>query len=63
VTERLAETDLAGLFASKPVELNEDKGDKKGPITIASAVSADVTNPAPKPDEKDAPGRRPRRGV
>ncbi len=50
-----AETDLAGLFQSKPVELNEDKGDKKGPITIASAVSADVTNPAPKPDEKDAP--------
>jgi gliding motility-associatede transport system auxiliary component len=50
-----AETDLAGLFASKPVQLNEDKGDKKGPITIASAVSADVTAPDAKPGEKDAP--------
>jgi len=49
-----AETDLAGLFASKPVELNEDKGDKKGPITIASAVSADVTSTEAKPDQKDA---------
>jgi ABC-type uncharacterized transport system involved in gliding motility auxiliary subunit len=50
-----AETDLAGLFQSKPVALNEDKGDKKGPITIASAVSADAPAAAPKSDAKDAP--------
>ena len=50
-----AETDMAGLFASRPVQLNEDKGDKKGPVSIASAVSADVANAAAKPDEKDAP--------
>src|SRR5262249_29044300 len=46
-----AESDIAGLFASKPVQLDEAKGDKKGPITIASAVSADAAA-TPKTDEK-----------
>ena len=51
-----AETDLAGLFASKPVQLNEDKGDKKGPISIAAAVSADASAAPPaKPGEKEPP--------
>lgn len=51
-----AETDMAGLFASKPVQLNEDKGDKKGPVSIASAVSAESTAAAPgQPADKDAP--------
>jgi ABC-type uncharacterized transport system involved in gliding motility auxiliary subunit len=50
-----AETDMAGLFASKPVELNEDKGDKKGPIPLAAAVSADAAGAAAKPEDKDAP--------
>jgi ABC-type uncharacterized transport system involved in gliding motility auxiliary subunit len=40
-----AETDLKGVLESKPVEYNEGK-DKKGPVTIASAVSAPVTDTA-----------------
>ncbi len=35
-----AETDLKGLFESKGVKLDLDKGDKAGPISIAAAVSA-----------------------
>jgi ABC-type uncharacterized transport system involved in gliding motility auxiliary subunit len=38
-----AETDLKGVLESKPVEYNEGK-DKKGPVAIASAVSAAVTD-------------------
>jgi ABC-type uncharacterized transport system involved in gliding motility auxiliary subunit len=34
-----AETDLKALFATNKVEMNADKGDKAGPITIASAAS------------------------
>jgi ABC-type uncharacterized transport system involved in gliding motility auxiliary subunit len=51
-----AETDIRGLFASKPVSLDESKGDKKGPIAIAAAVSAATTAPdTSKPDAQDAP--------
>ena len=35
-----AETDLKDAFAGKPVSLNEVGGDKKGPISLAAAVSA-----------------------
>ncbi len=35
-----AETDVAGLLAGKPIKFEEDKGDKRGPISIAAAVSA-----------------------
>jgi ABC-type uncharacterized transport system involved in gliding motility auxiliary subunit len=42
-----AETDLKGLYANGKVEPNPDKGDKMGPISLAAAVSAAVT---------DAPG-------
>ena len=39
-----SEADLAGLAAAKAqVEFNADKGDKQGPITVASAVSAPAT--------------------
>ncbi len=44
-----AETDLKGVLNSKPVEYNEGQ-DKKGPITIAAAVSAALTD-TPKPNE------------
>src|SRR5262245_20690502 len=49
-----AESDLAGLFGAKGVQLDESKGDKKGPIAIASAVSAEAPGAAPKPEEKEA---------
>jgi len=50
-----AETDIKSLLTSGKVALDEDKGDKKGPIAIASAVSASSTA-APKPGEPaDAP--------
>jgi gliding motility-associatede transport system auxiliary component len=44
-----AETNLAGLMAGQQVELNEDQGDKRGPISIAAALSM-----APMADQKDA---------
>jgi ABC-type uncharacterized transport system involved in gliding motility auxiliary subunit len=52
-----AETDIKGLLTSGQVSLDENKGDKKGPITIGSAVSAPLANaPAPKPgDDPNAP--------
>ena len=51
-----AETDIKGLLTTGQVALDEAKGDKKGPITIGSAVSAAAT-PAtpPKPGEAEAP--------
>jgi ABC-type uncharacterized transport system involved in gliding motility auxiliary subunit len=51
-----AETDIKGLLTTGQVALDEAKGDKKGPITIGSAVSATATPAAPpKPGEADAP--------
>ncbi|HXI31691.1 MAG TPA: Gldg family protein, partial [Vicinamibacterales bacterium] len=52
-----AETDIKGLLTSGEVSLDENKGDKKGPITIGSAVSAPAaTAPAAKPgDDPNAP--------
>jgi gliding motility-associatede transport system auxiliary component len=38
-----AETDIKGLLTTGKVALDESKGDKKGPITIAAAVSAAAT--------------------
>jgi len=51
-----AETDIKALLTSGQVALDESKGDKKGPITIASAVSATTAPPpaATKPPD-DAP--------
>src|SRR5262249_17792116 len=47
-----AETDIKTLLTSGQVSLDESKGDKKGPVALASAVSAAAaTPPAPKPGE------------
>jgi ABC-type uncharacterized transport system involved in gliding motility auxiliary subunit len=52
-----AETNLADLFAEKPVEFDKDK-DLQGPVSMGAAVSAPAANaPAPpKTDEK--PGEK-----
>jgi len=51
-----AETDIKSLLSRGEVALDESKGDKKGPVAIASAVSAAATPAAPpKPGEADAP--------
>src|SRR5262249_23807713 len=52
-----AETDIKGLLTTGEVTLDENKGDKKGPITIGAAVSAPLASaPAPKPgDDPNAP--------
>jgi gliding motility-associatede transport system auxiliary component len=42
-----AETDIKGLLTTGQVSLDEAKGDKKGPVSIASAVSAAATTAAP----------------
>ena len=49
-----AETDLKGLFATSRPELNPDKGDKPGPVSIAVAVSASAAD-APAPAASDLP--------
>jgi ABC-type uncharacterized transport system involved in gliding motility auxiliary subunit len=47
-----AETDIKGLLTSGQVSLDEAKGDKKGPITVAVAVSAPMAPAADaKPDD------------
>jgi ABC-type uncharacterized transport system involved in gliding motility auxiliary subunit len=48
-----AESDVKGALSGKPVEYDEGK-DKKGPISIAAAVSAPIAN-APAGADKDAP--------
>jgi ABC-type uncharacterized transport system involved in gliding motility auxiliary subunit len=49
-----AETDLKGLFSTGAPELNTDKGDIAGPVSIAAAVSSPVTD-APAGAAPDAP--------
>src|SRR3954471_14583446 len=49
-----SETDIKGLLTSGEVSLDEGKGDKKGPITIAAAVNAPLAN-APAPKRGDDP--------
>jgi ABC-type uncharacterized transport system involved in gliding motility auxiliary subunit len=48
-----AESDVKGALSGKPVEFEEGK-DKKGPVSLAAAVSAQVAN-APAGADKDAP--------
>jgi gliding motility-associatede transport system auxiliary component len=43
-----AETDIKGLLTSGQVSLDEAKGDKKGPVTIGSAIGAAATSSDPK---------------
>jgi gliding motility-associatede transport system auxiliary component len=50
-----AETDIKGLVSSGQVALDESKGDKKGPVSIAAAVSASVTPPDAKAADANAP--------
>jgi ABC-type uncharacterized transport system involved in gliding motility auxiliary subunit len=51
-----AEADIKGLLTTGQVSLDESKGDKKGPIAIASAVTASAASTAPpKPGDADAP--------
>jgi ABC-type uncharacterized transport system involved in gliding motility auxiliary subunit len=51
-----AETDLKAMMTTGEVKLDEGKGDKRGPIALASAVSAAAAPAAPpKPGETDAP--------
>ena len=52
-----AEKDIRGLMTSGQVSLDESKGDKKGPIAIATAVSAtsgaaDPPKPGAEPEKK-----------
>jgi ABC-type uncharacterized transport system involved in gliding motility auxiliary subunit len=42
-----AETDIKEMMTTGKVTLDESKGDRKGPITLAAAVSAASTAPAP----------------
>jgi ABC-type uncharacterized transport system involved in gliding motility auxiliary subunit len=52
-----SETNLKGIFSSQPAKLDEADGDKRGPITIAAAVSAPVSpaDGAKPPETPDAP--------
>src|SRR5262245_13669270 len=51
-----AESDVKTLLSTGKVGLDEDKGDKRGPITIGSAVTAAAkAAPDAKPDAADAP--------
>ena len=54
-----AESDLKTLFATKKPEPNLDKGDKAGPIAIATATSAPATEAAPPPATPPAAGATP----
>ena len=51
-----AEADIKGLLTTGEVSLDESKGDKKGPITLGSAVTASAAPAAPpKPGEPEPP--------
>lgn len=53
-----AESDIAGLLSTGETSLDEAKGDKAGPVPMASAVSVPAPAPPPdaaKPEDKDAP--------
>jgi len=50
-----AEADVKALLTSGQVMLDESKGDKKGPISIAAAVSAASSEPAKPGEAADAP--------
>jgi ABC-type uncharacterized transport system involved in gliding motility auxiliary subunit len=56
-----AETDLASVLTSGNVELQADKGDRPGPITIGAAVSAPVSEgAAPSVEKTDEAGGAPK---
>ena len=50
-----AESDVKGLLTTGKVTLDEASGDKKGPVSIAAAVSAPVASSAPaRPGDSEA---------
>jgi len=52
-----AETDIKGLMTTGQVSLDEAKGDKKGPVSIAAAVSAAVQSSGAPPALGDTPDK------
>jgi ABC-type uncharacterized transport system involved in gliding motility auxiliary subunit len=50
-----AEMDLKSLLTTGQVSMDESKGDKKGPVTIAAAVTATPTPATPAKPGEDAP--------
>jgi ABC-type uncharacterized transport system involved in gliding motility auxiliary subunit len=52
-----AETNLKGIFSSQPAKFDEAEGDKRGPVTVAAAVSAPASpaDPSKPPENPDAP--------
>lgn len=56
-----AETDLAAVFAGRPVTRDTASGDKEGPITLAAAIGVDAPNAPATPSAAPtaAPGAAP----
>ena len=54
-----AESDVKGLLMSGQVTLDESKGDKKGPVSIATAVTAAVTPAEPPKPPNNAEASKP----
>src|SRR4029453_16674932 len=50
-----AESDIKGLMTTGQVSLDEAKGDKKGPVSIAAAVSVAATSAGAPPAPGDTP--------
>jgi ABC-type uncharacterized transport system involved in gliding motility auxiliary subunit len=50
-----AEADVKDLLASGQVEMNEDKGDKRGPVSMAAAVAVAAAAATPPAGSPDAP--------
>jgi ABC-type uncharacterized transport system involved in gliding motility auxiliary subunit len=55
-----AETDLKSVYGGKQPALDEKAGDKGGPISIAAAVSAPVTDEKEKPAAPEGEGAAPK---
>ena len=55
-----AEADLKSIYAGKPPEPDEGAGDKAGPVSIAAAVSAPVTEEKEKPAAPEGEGAAPK---
>jgi ABC-type uncharacterized transport system involved in gliding motility auxiliary subunit len=53
-----AETDLKALAAGGALRLDEDQGDRRGPISIAAAISVPAADAPPAADEAPAPETR-----
>jgi ABC-type uncharacterized transport system involved in gliding motility auxiliary subunit len=55
-----AETDVRAIFDRKPVKFDEGSGDKKGPVSLAAAVSAPAPDqPAATPPAAGTDGKTP----